>query len=392
MHDFRFSQPNQVVAVCCYCALVVLAGLYVTIALAPAIATRFDVSETQATLSTSVFGLVYALSFPLVGWWSDRVGRRALIAPGLFAGAVATALCGYAPTFPMFLCARAAAGAAAATYPSLAFAYLAERMPERIRVTVFGIVSFAFLVAAPVGQLAAIWLNGAIGLVGFWTVSGFLLAIGGVLFRLLPGDASATPHRLPARGDSRARVRDPRLLAAYLSAATLFFAFVVIFTALASKHSQLGSVAQRFRLLSTPVMLLTLVAGNFLKSTPAPRLLAFALAFAGVGCLSFAQSEYAPTLCGVVLVCAGVALGVPSLVTWISSIADDGRRGLALSLYSCCLFMGATAGAPFAALTARWFPLGPLIAAAALAISSTLCVCIAASSPPPIPIDGKRTS
>jgi predicted MFS family arabinose efflux permease len=385
VHDFRFSQPNQVVAVCCYCALVVLAGLYVTIALAPAIATRFDVSETQATLSTSVFGLVYALSFPLVGWWSDRVGRRALIA-------VATALCGYAPTFPMFLCARAAAGAAAATYPSLAFAYLAERMPERIRVTVFGIVSFAFLVAAPVGQLAAIWLNGAIGLVGFWTVSGFLLAIGGVLFRLLPGDASATPHRLPARGDSRARVRDPRLLAAYLSAATLFFAFVVIFTALASKHSQLGSVAQRFRLLSTPVMLLTLVAGNFLKSTPAPRLLAFALAFAGVGCLSFAQSEYAPTLCGVVLVCAGVALGVPSLVTWISSIADDGRRGLALSLYSCCLFMGATAGAPFAALTARWFPLGPLIAAAALAISSTLCVCIAASSPPPIPIDGKRTS
>jgi MFS family permease len=182
-------------------------------------------------------------------------------------------------------------------------------------------------------------------------------------------------QRLP--GVPAVTVRDCRLLAAYFSAWTLFLAFVAVFAMLASGSNPFHTEAQTLRLLSTPVMLLSLLAGNLLKKLPAPRLLVAALGLALAGCLSFATTGSVASIVGIILLCAGVALAVPSFVTWITEMTQNAMRGLALSLYSCSLFLGATVAPVLVAFFTQRSPAAPAGLAAALLALAATCVWLA---------------
>jgi len=72
---------------------------------------ELGLSDTQfGLLGGTAFALLFCLGAVPLGWLSDRTDRRRLIAAGILAWSVMTALCGLAPDFHSFILARIGVG------------------------------------------------------------------------------------------------------------------------------------------------------------------------------------------------------------------------------------------------------------------------------------------
>lgn len=105
--------------------------LYVTLPLAPALASRWQITTGQAAWVGSAFGFAYAAGFLLLGRLSDRVGRRTVLLFSLLATAVASVLVAVSMHFGMLLAARALQGLVAAAFPPAALALVWQKPCRR---------------------------------------------------------------------------------------------------------------------------------------------------------------------------------------------------------------------------------------------------------------------
>jgi MFS family permease len=102
-------------------------------------------SDFQFSLLTGgAFGIFYTLMGLPIGWLADRYNRKNLIAIGITAWSVMTALCGLARTFPMLFLARIGVGVGEATLSPSAYSLLSDsfdrkRLPKAMSVYTFGI-------------------------------------------------------------------------------------------------------------------------------------------------------------------------------------------------------------------------------------------------------------
>jgi MFS family permease len=102
-------------------------------------------SDFQFSLLTGgAFGIFYTLMGLPIGWLADRYNRKNLIAIGITAWSVMTAVCGLARTFPMLFLARIGVGVGEATLSPSAYSLLSDsfdrkRLPRAMSVYTFGI-------------------------------------------------------------------------------------------------------------------------------------------------------------------------------------------------------------------------------------------------------------
>src|ERR1700691_5035623 len=79
----------------------------------PAISGDLGVSADQGTWVITSFAVANAISVPLTGWLTQRIGQGRLFTSSIILFVIASWLCGLAPTLPFLLAARVLQGAVA---------------------------------------------------------------------------------------------------------------------------------------------------------------------------------------------------------------------------------------------------------------------------------------
>jgi predicted MFS family arabinose efflux permease len=147
--------------------------LFVVSPLLPFLAADLHLSTPMAGWSVAVFSVTYMLSSPLLGQFSDRIGRRRVLVCSLLAFAAANLITASATSLPSLLAARLSAGAAAAGISPSVYALTVGAAPADRRATRLGLVVSGLVVSlagAPTGALAGAslgWASVFIGLACF---------------------------------------------------------------------------------------------------------------------------------------------------------------------------------------------------------------------------------
>ena len=145
------------------CALAVVSLLYIPVPILPLLAENYNMTPAQASAALSVFGVSYATGFLLFGPLSDRIGRKKVMITGLICLAAVSLMLAISTSSLALLSGRAMQGLAAASFPPVALAFLAEGGTDRQRVWGVAWMSTAFLSAGLLGQIYGTTVAGRIG-------------------------------------------------------------------------------------------------------------------------------------------------------------------------------------------------------------------------------------
>ncbi|KZM50503.1 hypothetical protein OA90_08525 [Labrenzia sp. OB1] len=335
-------------------ALLVVGQLYVVIPLTGAIAETFASTPRLAAWSGSAFGFAYALGFLIFGPLSDRYGRRVVLLTGLIGTAVATALVGLADTMTTFLQARAVQGLVAASFPPVALSLVAEVLPPQRRPLGVSLISFAFLAAAPLAQFGGAAVTASPSMLMLALAPLYLVMMAGLAISL-PGQAGASSGPAAEKTepeDSSRLLNNMVIVSAWVAAITVLFGFVTFQIAIVMGADSLDP--QMVRLAGLPPLVLSLFAAPISARFGASVTARLGLIVEAVG-LVLCLVGPAMMVPAAVLISAGVALAVPGLIATIAGASSNRNRGLALSVYTFTLFVGASLAPPVASAVA---PLG----------------------------------
>ena len=149
----------------------------------------------------SAYTFAAAASGFVAAFWIDRFGRkRALLT--MYAGfIVATALCGFAPNYPLLLAARIVAGFFGGVIGALVLTIVADVVPYARRARGTALVAAAFSLSAVVGVPLGLWVAAHFSWrAPFLVLAAFSALMAAVAWRLLPpldGNARRSPARAP---------------------------------------------------------------------------------------------------------------------------------------------------------------------------------------------------
>lgn len=333
------------------CALAVVSLLYLPLPLMSQIEQAHGVSATGVISS---FSLSYAFGFLLFGPLSDRIGRRAVLVGGLLALTVITLLLLAAHTPGLFITGRAAQGFVAASFPPVAIAYLAEHGNTRQRSWNVAWMSTAFLSAGLLGQIYGVLTA------PYWDITTAFLPLCGV-YLLTAWHLWKTPadkvdkHALSgfwsAYRSTNRLLADTRLRRVYAPALSLLCCFVTFYMALDMRLgtylAEQGLSALLIRALAAPAFLTPLAVALALPRFGAQPVLRTGLACATTGllfCALIGDTHIGLLLASNFLFVAGIGITVPGLIARVAEVSLPSQRGMALSLYTFILFIGASLG------------------------------------------------
>jgi MFS family permease len=150
--------------------------------LAPYFAPEFHLSHRQVGTVASVLAITWAISTFVFGALSDRVGRKPVLVPAVFAFSILSSASGLVHSFPQLLVVRALMGAAGGPAWSTMTALIEEASPSDRRGRNIGFVVSA---AALVGLAAAPVLTTQVAARWGWRYAFFAAAIPGLLMNVL---------------------------------------------------------------------------------------------------------------------------------------------------------------------------------------------------------------
>ncbi|EMV8752349.1 MFS transporter [Escherichia coli] len=333
------------------CALAVVSLLYLPL---PVLHVLEQSHGIGAAGMVSSFGFAYALGFLIFGPLSDRLGRRRIMVGGLLALVIATALLSLAHSPSTLVAGRVLQGLAAASFPPVAIAFLAERGSPRQRVWSVAWMSTAFLSAGLLGQVyggvvAARWGLGA----AFLPLCVLFVLTAWCLWRTPPDQTNPEGLKGFLRNYQSVGglLADTRLRRVYVPAFFLLMSFVAFYLELDSKAGaqlmQLGISPMTTRMLAAPAFLMPLLVALVMPRFGAQRVLGFGLVCAACGLALSAMAGNAhplALLAASVLFITGIGISVPGLIARVAGVSDAPVRGLAVSLYTFVLFVGASLG------------------------------------------------
>jgi predicted MFS family arabinose efflux permease len=137
--------------------------LFVFSPLLPVLAASYHIAPASAGLSVTTFSLAYAVSAPLFGYFSDRIGRRRVLVYSLLAFGLANILTASAANLPALLTIRLFAGAAAAGVSPSIYALVGSAAPPERRATWLALVVSGLLLSLAIGASAGGLAGAAFG-------------------------------------------------------------------------------------------------------------------------------------------------------------------------------------------------------------------------------------
>jgi MFS transporter, YNFM family, putative membrane transport protein len=309
-------------------------------------------AEATAAAVGTTYALAYGLGFLIFGPLSDRYGRKPILVPGMAALALATAGLAVASSLPMVAVLRSIQGFLAASFSTVALAYVGEALPPRWRPTGIGAMSTAFLSAGILGQVYAQAVADALG----WRWVFGLAAPAFVIGAIAIATVLLEP---PRRGDSVSLGQKFKELAAMAVRRELTLINAAAFPVLLSfvaMYAALGPILQTqfglddtsvlyVRLAGLPAMLLAPLAGWLVGRLGGTRVAVFGylLAAAGLAGEAFSTAALWPLVMASVVFVLGIATIVPSVIGMVGNRGGKSRAG-ALSLNGLYVFAGASCG------------------------------------------------
>lgn len=201
MDDSRRYQ-NTLIAILFFTWGSVFLGRMSQLYLAPYFAPEFHLSHQQIGAVASALALSWAASTFIFGAWSDRVGRKPLLIPAVFAFSMLSMASGLVHSFHQLLLMRALMGVAGGPTWSIMTALIEESSPPGRRGRNIGLVVSA---AALVGLAAAPVLTTQVAARWGWRSAFLAAGIPGLVMGLLlwkfvkePADAASGGHEKPS--------------------------------------------------------------------------------------------------------------------------------------------------------------------------------------------------
>ena len=125
----------------------------------PAIAGNLGVSPTQGTWVITSFAVANAISMPLTGWLTQRIGAVRLFISSILLFVAASWLCGLAPNIEALIGFRVLQGLVAGPMIPLSQALLLSSYPAAMAGTAMAMWAMTVLVAPVVGPLLGGWIT-----------------------------------------------------------------------------------------------------------------------------------------------------------------------------------------------------------------------------------------
>lgn len=334
-----------------WCGLVIVSSLYVTIPLVSVFTDAFDVTAAQASWTSSAFSFFYALGFLFFGPLSERFGRKQIILSGLIILTIISPILGFLDSLPALIVLRGLQGIAAATFAPAALAYVVETFPFKKRVTAIGFVSTGFLMAGIVGQVFSSFISQQLGWNSVFYYFGVIYFMTTILVALLiPKVAiqNKDSNLLETFKQMGVVLTNKSLIYCYIITVTLLLSFVGMYTTLGNYLSlELNLENQQIlyiRSVGIIGMLLSPFAGRLVEKFGIHYVLrgGITLAFTGLAVLGISANLLFLIIMSVIFV-AGISLTVPTLISLVGQLGGQ-AQGIAVTLYTFILFIGATLG------------------------------------------------
>lgn len=311
-------------------------------------------SAQNIGLLTSLFGIFYAIGLIIWGSLSDRIGKDLTLIIGLLLLAGVSFVVPLLQDFYLLLFARAVQGFCAASFPPVALAWVSINLPESSRPKAISMISCAFLLAATIGQWLGSFLITNTLFYAMWLLGG-IYACGAIIFYCYRLKGEQNNLALPGTSLLSIFSKLPNILTnkklfpIYICSVFVLLSFVALYSVL--HRSSLINLVPTLRTIGIFAMLFSLTAGYLFKVIKPSYVLAIALCLMAISLLihtfyllDHLNSPFVLYLFHFILI-VGLAYAVPSMIVCISTQSELTDRGIATSLYTCILFIGASLGA-----------------------------------------------
>ncbi len=325
-----------------------------------------------AGLAVGAYGLTQAVLQIPFGAWSDRIGRKPVIAVGLVLHVAGSALGALASTAPALVAARVVQGLGAVSGPVTAF--LADLTRPEVRTRAMFAIGMCIGASFVASLVAGPLLAAAIGVAGvFWLIGALgVVALGLVLFAL---SAERPRAGRAGRGNWRAaltRRLAPHYAGIFVLHLTLTAAFIAVPHALRDLHGlevsrhwlvYLGVFAASVSL-TVPLVLWS----ERSRMRGRAALVGGAGLAAALAALAAGYAHFGALVAALVLYFGAFNFLEARLPAALTEAAGEATRGAALGMFATCQFAGAFAGglAGGALLGSPW-PVSGIFGGAALA-------------------------
>ncbi|MFD1938049.1 MDR family MFS transporter [Nonomuraea mangrovi] len=341
-------------------------------------------SLAAAGMVMAIFGAGQLVSQLIAGSLADRIGRRATLAGGMLATAVAMLALGYSTTLPAILVSMFVLGLVIDAYRPASSALVADLIAPAERPRAYGLLFWAINLGYAVGMTAGGWLaqSGFMWLFWFDAVSSVIFAV--LVWRAIP-ETRPEPGDGARGGEMREVLRDRLMLA--FTAVVLGNALVYsqTFTTLPVAMKLVGLSTAEFGLAMAAngvlIVVLQPLVSDWLGRWDPARTFALGIAVMGVG---FAMTAFVTSTTALVvtivvwtlgeIVTAGIAGAI------VASLAPAHLRGRYAGLFGlawAAAGMAAPLMTPLLKISASalWFTVGVIglvTAAAGAALSPAI--------------------
>jgi DHA1 family tetracycline resistance protein-like MFS transporter len=175
-----------------------LIGFGMIIPILPLYAQRFQATEWQIGLLLASYSFMQFLASPILGWFSDRYGRKPVLLCSLIGSATGYILMADATSLTMLFLARILAGVAGASVGT-ASAYIADITPPENRSKRIGLIGAAFGIGFVLGPAIGGLLSQWSVVAPFWFAAVLSILNAVLMWMVLPEpDRHAARQRGPA--------------------------------------------------------------------------------------------------------------------------------------------------------------------------------------------------
>lgn len=351
MKELDLQNMNRITLILFWTGLVVLCSLYVTIPLLPVFAASYSLSASQAAWAGSIFSIFFATGSLFAGAVSDRFGRKNVMTIGLVCFSFITFLVGLSNSYSSLLILRALQGAAAATFSPVALIYIGMMYPQSKRVTTIGIISSGFLIAGIIGQLISSFIESIFNWHAVFLILSAVYFITTILLIIfLPNDDIQQGNNDMLAVIKRFKIpfSQKKLILCNSIAIMILLSFVGMYTALGNYLSTTFDFSDQeiFAVRSAGILGMTLspFTGRFVQRFGMKKVLVSGLVCSIIGLLviGLIQQLWLIIIMSILFVC-GIAVVVPSMLALVGQLGGN-EKGIATSIYTFILFIGASIG------------------------------------------------
>jgi MFS transporter, YNFM family, putative membrane transport protein len=361
------------------------ANLRVSDSLLPQVALEYGTTVGTAAIIITAFSLAFGFFQVCYGPVGDRLGKYRVICAVCFASALATGACGLMPTLHTLAAGRFLSGVASAAIVPLGMAWIGDVVPYEHRQGILAKFLTGQILGMVFGQIAGGLLGDLIGWRSVFFVLGGVHLLGG-LGLLLEITRNPALHS-PPRADGN--VSASAIFASFRAIVARPWVRIVLFGVFAEGFGMFGAFAyigadlhHRFGLGfgAVGMILAAYGTGGIIYAWSARRLVARLgeRGLVGFGMVLIAVSYVALTLvsgpitafAAILTLGAGYWMLHNTLQTHATQMAPE-ARGLAMSLFASCFFLGQSLGVALGAQLLDWKGTAPVYLSAAVILLAT---------------------